>query len=326
MRAVVTGGAGFIGSHLIEALLQRGDEVVCIERPNADTRWIEHLPLEYRNDDLTEIHRLAADIDGADVVYHLAGLTQARKAADYYRVNTEGTARVLQAAARYNGAEPRVVLASSLAAVGPCQNGAAISLDDVPRPLSHYGHSKLLAEVMVHAFADRVPAVILRLAAVYGPRERAVLKFFQLVQRGLALTVGAWNREVSMLYVTDLVQGLIAAGTSAEAVGRTYYLAHPTPLSWRDFANAVGQELDRRPVFVSVPRSIARAVAIGAEMSAWVRRSAAILNRERVREITQSRWVCDVTRSITELGFRPVFPLQRGVHETAAWYREAGWI
>lgn len=178
----------------------------------------------------------------------------------------------------------------------------------------------------MHAYADRVPAVILRLASVYGPRERAVLMFFRLMQRGIGLTIGGWDREVSLLYVGDLVQAFLAAADSDRAVGHTYCVAHPTPLTWRAFASAVAQELDCHPILVSVPRSVAYVVACFAELGAFLRRTAALLNRGRVRELTQARWVCDVSRTIRELGFRPAFPLQYGVHLTTAWYREAGWI
>src|SRR5882672_139604 len=98
MRAVVTGGAGFIGSHLIEALRARGDAVVCVERPGASRRWLEGLELSYCDSGLADTSALARACDGADVVFHLAGLTEARAPADYYAVNTEGTACVLRAA------------------------------------------------------------------------------------------------------------------------------------------------------------------------------------------------------------------------------------
>ena len=326
MRVAVTGGAGFIGSHLIEALVGRGDEVVCVERAGAPRRWIERLPLAYRETGLDDVGALIAAFEGADVVFHLAGLTQARSAAEYYAVNTEGTAQVLRAAAGHNGSAPRVVLMSSLAAIGPCRNGDLLSPDSVPSPLSHYGHSKLLAEAVMHAYADRVPTTILRLPSVYGPRERAVHALFRLVQHGVALTVGSWDREVSLLYVKDLVQGLIAAATAPGAVGRTYCLAHPEPVTWAEFARAVGRAVGRDPVLLSVPPALARVIAVAAEAWAAVRRGAAVFNRERVREIRQHRWVCDPSRAIAELGFRPQYPVARGVAETAAWYREAGWL
>lgn len=326
MRAVVTGGAGFIGSHLIEALRARGDAVVCVERAGASKRWLEGLEIAYCDTGLEDQRGLVRACDGADVVFHLAGLTEARTPADYYAVNTEGTARVLRAAAAHDGSAPRVIVMSSIAALGPCRNGEPLSPMTVPFPISHYGRSKLLAEAVVHTYADRVPAVIIRPPTVYGPREKAVLKFFRLVRRGVALTIGPWDREVSLIYVRDLVQGLLAAGTQGPAVGRTYCLAHPEPVSWGRIVDVVGGILGRAPLRLSVPAPVGRAIALAAEGCAALRRTAAILNRERVRDLTQQRWVCDPSRAVAEIGFRPAYAVERGMAETAAWYREARWL
>jgi len=149
---------------------------------------------------------------------------------------------------------------------------------------------------------------------------------FRLVRRGIALTVGSWDRQVSLIHVADVVQGLLAAADSPRAVHRTYCLAHPEPVTWRGFARAVGAALERDPILLSVPAPVAWATAVAAEACARLRRAAAILNRERVRELVQDRWVCDPSPAITELGFRPQYPVARGVPETAEWYREARWI
>lgn len=326
MRAVVTGGAGFIGSHLIEALVARGDEAVCVERPGADRRWIAALPVTHLECGIHDAAALARAFDGADVVFHLAGMLQARRAADFYRVNTIGTERVLQAAAAHGARAPRVILLSSLAALGPCRNGEPLRSDSVPFPISHYGHSKLLAEAMVHAYAPRVRGTIVRLPAVYGPRDPAILKFFQLVRRGIALTIGAWEREVSMIYVKDVVTGLIAAAATDRGAGRIYCLAHPEVISWRGFARTAAAAMRAAPRLVSVPCPVARAVALTAEAVAALRGRAAILNREKVRELTQQRWVCDPSRSLTEIGFQPAYALATGIEETVTWYRQAQWL
>ncbi len=326
MRVVVTGGGGFIGSHLIEALVARGDDVICIERPGAPDIWLRDLPIAFRDIGLRRVAELRRAFDGADVVFHLAALTEARTPHEYYLVNTEGTARVLKAAAAHNGAAPRVVLLSSLAAAGPCRNGELLSPDTVPMPLSHYGHSKLLAEVLVHAYQDRVPAVILRLSAVYGPREKAVLKMFRMIKHGVAFTIGGWDRQVSMLYVRDAVQGLLKAADTRAALGHTYCLAHPEPVSWAVVAAAIGRALSRRPRLVSLPVGLARVVAVAVEGCAKVAHQAAVLNRERVRELTQRRWVCDVSRAERELGFAARYPIERGTAEAARWYEEERWL
>jgi nucleoside-diphosphate-sugar epimerase len=215
---------------------------------------------------------------------------------------------------------------SSLAALGPCRNGEALTEDSVPHPLSCYGQSKLAAEVVLHAAARRVPSVILRFSSIYGPRERAVLRFFQMVRRGVAVTVGAWSREVSLIYSADALNALIAAGTSPRAPGRTYCVAHPESVTWEAFAHTVGLALRREPLLLSIVPGAARVVALAIEESARLRGRAAVLNRERVREVSQARWVCDPSPAIEEIGFRPSYPISEGARETADWYEKAGWL
>jgi nucleoside-diphosphate-sugar epimerase len=326
MRAVVTGGAGFIGSHLIEALACRGAEVVCVERPMASRRWLEGINLDWMDCGVADESELSRAFAGADVVFHLAGLTEARSAEEFFHVNAEGTEHVLRAAAHHNERAPHVVLMSSLAAIGPCKNGAPLSPETAPYPLSAYGRSKLEAEVLMHAFGDRVPGTVVRLPSVYGPRERGVLKFFKLIQRGVALGIGSWDRELSMIYVQDVVHGLLAIAAQRVHGVRTYCLAHPEVISWRGFADTVGRSLHRRPMLISLPATVAHVVAVAAEACAALRGRAAVLNRGRVREMTQERWVCDPTRAMREVGFAPQFPTARGIPETAAWYREAQWL
>lgn len=325
MRTVVTGGAGFIGSHLIEALLARGDEVVCIERKGGSRGWLNGAAVEWQPIGLANPRELIRALRGADVVFHLAALTGARASEDYYRVNTEGTAHVFEAAVAQS-MPPRVILLSSLAAIGPCRNGERLSRHTVPCPLSHYGLSKLLAESIVHAYADRVPATILRLSTAYGPRERAVLTMFRMVRRGFALTIGGWDREVCIIFVKDAVATLVAAAAAEAVFGRTYCLSHPDVLSWADFAYEVGRVVGRRPRLISVPTGASRRIARGIEICAALRRTAADLNRERVREISQDRWVCDPREVYSDTGYRPKYPLPRGVRETGTWYEEVGWL
>jgi nucleoside-diphosphate-sugar epimerase len=327
MRAIVTGGTGFIGSHLAEALVARGDDVVCVGRPGGGRGWLADLPVGYADVGVNDGGRLARVLEGADVVFHLAGRNHARSAAQLYSLNTDGTASVVRAAGVHGAAAPHLVFTSSIAAVGPCRDGRSLSPDSTPAPLSCYGRSKILAEAVLHAFADRVPTTIVRLPSVYGPRDRGLFKLFRLVQCGIALTIGSWDREVSLIHVSDLVQGLLAASThGAAASGRIHYLAHPEPVTWRSFARTVGEALGRDPLLVSVPGPLARAVAFACETVAALRHTSTSLNRERVLEIAQRRWVCDPSRAIAELGFTPRITVAQGIPETVAWYRDARWL
>ena len=326
MRTVVTGAAGFVGSHLVERLLSRGDEVVAIERPGAQRGWLRGLDLEFHDCGLDDPSKLQTLITGADVVYHLAALTEARTPAECYAVNTQGTANVVRAAADAGSPTPRLVFMSSLAAVGPPHPGTKLDSDSIPMPLSHYGRSKLQAEAVIHAYADRVPSVICRFPAVYGPRDTVVLKLFRMVAHGFAVSVGPWHRKISLVHAADAVSGLIAAAESPLAPGRTYYLAHPVPATWGDFVAAVAASLGRDPLRVAFPVRAARVVATVIEATAHLCQRAAVLNRDRVRELAQASWVCDTAAAAADLGFLPRFPLQRGVDDTASWLRIAQWI
>ena len=326
MRAIVTGGAGFVGSHLVEKLLARGDDVVCIERPGAGRGWIEGLDIEFHDCGLGETASLGDLVCHADVVYHLAALTEARTPDDCYEVNTQGTANIMKAAAGCPCSPPKVVFMSSLAAVGPAPAGGCLTADTPPRPLSHYGRSKLHAEAVIHAYADRVPSVICRFPAVYGPRDRVVLKLFSMVAKGFALTIGPWDREISIVHAADAVDGLIAAATTGAAVGSTYNLAHPQPITWGEFVMAIGHALGRTPVKFAVPVVAARPIALAIEAVAWLGHRAAVLNRDRVRELSQARWVCDPGSAMAEIGFQPRYSLDAGVAETAEWLRRIQWI
>ena len=324
MRAIITGGAGFVGSHLTEALVARGDDVVCLERPGAPPRWLDGMPVRFIDGGLDDVETLTALLRDADTVFHLAALTAAPRSAGYYAVNTEGTANLLQAAVAVDR-PPRVILMSSLAAAGPCRNGDLLSARTVPYPLSHYGQSKLLAEAVTRSWGDAVPYTILRFPPVYGPRDRDVLIMFRLVRRGVALTVGSWDRELSLIYVADAVRALLAAA-EAPVTGRTLTVAHPEPVTWRRFAETVGRALGRAPSLVALPRSAAMAVAVAAEAAAAVSGGAAVLNRQKVREMTQKRWVCETDTATRLLGCEPEYPIERGVRATARWYETEGWL
>jgi nucleoside-diphosphate-sugar epimerase len=316
---LVTGGTGFIGSHLLDKLSALGQPARCLLRRKARPR---RLPagIEAAYGDLTSGEGVEEAVRGADTVIHLAGVTKALAARDYYTGNVRATETLLRALA---GRAIRLVHVSTLAAIGPSRDGTPVDEDAQPRPLTHYGKSKLEAERTVRALAPG--AVIVRPPVVYGPRDTGVLQVLRSISKGWMLEIAGGERWFSAIYVADLVEGLLVAATRG-APGRAYFLAHPQPVSWSGLGAAAARIMARRPRVLRVPPSVAYAVGLGAEAWSHLTRQPGIISREKVAEARCRWWTCDTRRAAAELGFEARTPLATGLAETLAWYKEAAWL
>jgi len=335
---LVTGGTGFIGSHLLEKLRAEGIAVRClVRRAQRAPRYLSDWPIarmaprrlagipagtEIATVDWATGEGLEAALAGVDTVIHLAGVTKALAPADYYAGNvgvTESLARSLA------GRPIRFVHVSSLAAMGPSPGGLPIDEDAPQHPLTNYGKSKLEAER--RALHWRPDAVIVRPPVVYGPRDTDVFQILKSISRGVRLEISGGERWFSAIYAEDLAEGLMAAARAGpQAAGRAYFLAHPKPVSWSEFASVAAGIMDRHPRVVRIPPGAARAAGFCAELWARATGKPGILSREKVAEACCQAWTCDPGRAARELGFQAATPLESGLARTLAWYREAGWI
>lgn len=320
----VTGGTGFIGSHLARALADAGAEVRLLVRRTSSLRWLEGVPHRRLTADLAEGDDLSEALDGVRFVFHLAGVLRASRHADFQRGNVEAT-RHLVASARRMTPRPKIVLLSSLAAAGPSTAGRPLRELDPPRPVGPYGKSKLRAEQAARQEADGVPIAILRPPLVYGPREGDFLGACRAVRRGLLPHVGHRRRTLSVIHVRDLVQAIIdAAGRAPD--GGVYFVAHREVLSWEDVLAGIASALGKRGLRIVLPDAIVPAIAAGSEILSQLTGKESILNRQRTLEWRHRHWVCDPSRAEREWGFRAPTAYRDGVRETLDWYVREGWL
>jgi len=323
---LVTGGTGFIGSHLVERLVAEGRPMRCLVRRSSATGNLPRAGIELAHGDLESGTGLTEALRGVDTVIHLAGVTKARTAADYHRGNAVATANLLRAAIDVG----RLVHVSSLAAAGPSTADRPLTESDEPRPVSHYGRSKLAGEEAVRNSPVRERAVIVRPPVVYGPRDRDVYQMIRTVARGWMAKIGTAPRRFSYIYVGDLVDGLIAAAdcanASAGAGGQVFYLANSAPVSWDEFGNMAARLMGRKLHTVAIPESAAYVLGLCADC--WTRLSGkpGILSRDKVLEARCAGWICDPGRARRELGFCASTRLEEGLRRTLDWYEEAGWL
>jgi nucleoside-diphosphate-sugar epimerase len=317
---LVTGGTGFIGTHLLEQLASSHAGVRALVRPQRSPRSLPTgVEVVYGN--LATGEGLQKALEGVETVIHLAGVTKAIHTDDYYSGNVRATEKLAHAIA---GRGLRLVHVSSLAAIGPAGAGDPVSEDAEPHPLTHYGRSKLDAERVVRDLAP--DAVIVRPPVVYGPRDTDVFQLLKSISKGLIVEIAGGERWFSAIYVKDLVQGLLAAARAPRAAGRAYFLAHPKPVSWTQLGTAAAAIMSRTPRVVTVPFAVANAIGAGAEIWARVTRTPGIISREKIAEARCMAWTCDTRRAALELGFVAPTPIETGLGESLAWYKEAGWL
>ena len=332
MKAYVTGGTGFIGSHLVERLVDQGYHVTCLTRKTSNLRWLNHLlaakspQVELVMGDLHDSGVLAQHVRDADLIFHLAGLTKAPDAATYDRINAEGTKHLIEACLGAQTSLDRFVYCSSLAAVGPSRDATPKTEDMTPQPLTDYGSSKLKGEMIVCEYTDRLPITIIRPPAVYGPRDTDIFLFFQMINRGVIPILGDADKLLSLVHVKDLVAGIYTAAVSERAIGETYFLTDGDIHTWRGIECVIADTLEKRPFKVKVPFFLLDFISIFTEAAAKVTRQTPTLNRQKVQDLKQRFWICDSTKAQNELGYRPTYFLQKGIQETADWYRANGWL
>jgi dihydroflavonol-4-reductase len=324
-KVLITGGTGFIGSHLAELLLGKGHAVSCLARDPANLRWLSGLDVEVRTGDCLLPETLVPAVKDASIVIHAAGLTKARWAREYYEVNHIGTRNILEACSRGPGIE-KFILISSQAAAGPSADGKPVKASDSPHPVSDYGRSKLFAEQEALRYKDAFPVVILRPSAVYGPRDRDMFELFQWASRGVTLELLGKERFLNFCYVGDLVHAISLAMEKETGSGSIYFAAEDRPYAWSEFRKALLSAGGVHARTLRIPYLAAYLIGLASEAGALFVSRPAITNRQKVREAAQRYWICDLAKIEKDLGFRAAYPLPRGLDITWKWYRDNDWI
>lgn len=323
-RVFVTGATGFIGSHLVDELLSKGYEVDALIRESSDLRWLQGKRVEFIYGDLLGKGGIPS-LNRVDHIFHLGGATRALRRRDFYRINQEGTERLIDAARNIQGLK-RFVYLSSQAAAGPSPNDRFQTEEDLPRPVSPYGESKLQAEEAVLSCRDKFHVTILRPCAVYGPRDTYMLELFKHISKGYIPLLGKGPMYFSFCYVKDIVQALLLSVQQDHPSGEIFCISDGERYSFDFFADVVSSELCVRPHRFRIPIWAAWFYATAADGWGFVTRRPAYFHRSKYAEARERNWVCDIGKAEKKIGFRPGFSLEAGLKVTLQWYREKGWL
>jgi UDP-glucose 4-epimerase len=325
-RVLITGASGFIGYHLIEEALQQNLDVYAGVRKTSKVDHLRHFNIKYTCPDFTDLSALKNELkeNKYDYIIHAAGVTTARSEKEYNHINAGYTHSLALAVLESGIKLKKLVLISSLAAVGPLNTLTGIITEDtVPNPITAYGKSKLMAEQNLKEFSS-LNYSILRPTGVYGPRDRDIFIFFKQVAKGIEPYIGKIEQKFSFLYVTDLAKATIRALFAENH--KTYNLSDGNFYNRYELAANIKEVLNSKAVKFHLPVNFVKLIATVSEKYSSLSDKAAVLNIEKVDELMAVNWWCSIENAKAELGFYPEYNLKAGVAETIKWYKANKWL
>lgn len=333
-KILITGASGFIGSFMVERALELGAEVWAAMRPSSSRAYLQDPRIHFINLNFNDSEALTAQLtkfaeeaSAWDYVIHAAGVTKCQNVDDFYKTNAEGTARFAQALLQTNTLRKRFVFVSSLSVWGAVHEDdyADISENDIPHPNTDYGKSKLEAECLLAEMSE-LDYVILRPTGVYGPREKDYFLMAKSICGHVDFAVGYQRQDITFVYVRDVVEASMLALQHGRR-GRGYFLSDGNVYSSSDFSKLLQKELNVKFVLpITAPIWVLRIVCW---LSGWLSKltgKPTALNMDKFNILKQRNWRCDIAPAKTDLGYAPRYDLERGVKETVAWYKQAGWL
>ena len=330
LKILVTGASGFIGSFVVEEALARGCEVWAAVRKSSSRKYLQDERIRFIELDFSSKERIVEQLQGHrfDYVVHAAGVTKCLNSNDFHSVNTLGTQNLTDALNTLQMPLKKLVFLSSLSVFGPIRERQPyedMTENDTPQPNTHYGKSKLMAEEYLRQKAA-FPYVILRPTGVYGPREKDYFMMAQSIRNHVDFAVGFRRQDITFIYVKDVVQAVFQSFDHGQT-GRNYFLSDGQVYQSATFSKLIRKELGNPWCLrLTAPVWLLRIVTSFGELAGRLTGKVSALNNDKFHILRQRNWRCDIRPAVEELDFHPEYPLERGVRETVAWYKENHWL
>jgi len=325
MLALVAGGTGFIGRHLVRDLVSQGLRVRVLARNKPPAPFGGEVEVAYG--DVREAGSLEAATRGVDVAISAFGLLGRWGAPEsaYRDTNRDGVRNLLDSCR--SAGVGRFLHISSAGVLGPLPRGVEADESFPHNPSNAYEKSKCEAEKEIIGFAAKhgLSYTIVRPEFVYGPGDRHVLGLFRAIRNRRFFILGDGRSRLHPTYIDDLVRGIRLCINNPVAAGRTYLITGEKPLTVMELAATIAAELGLDLPGARVPLPLARAAACGLELVGKISGAEPVLTRSRVKFFSQNR-AFSFAKARAELGYSPQIDFREGVRRTIGWYRNEGYL
>ncbi len=320
-RVAVTGANGFVGTHLVRMLAEKGIAVTALVRPTSE---VNHLPSNIKivSVDYDNKNRLKQVLAGHSCLIHNAAITKGRNWGIFFKHNVELTAKLVEAVNQVSTLQHLIFVSSQAA------SGCSVSPkkeDEECCPVSYYGKSKHLAENVVKEKCLKNWTIV-RPCSVYGPGDRDFFQYFKLIKKGLSFIVGYKKKYISLIYVEQLTEYILRIINNPITFGNIYFLSDGFFYSWEDFIFALEGVIGNKTTRIRIPDFMVITVAMGAELFGSICRKTFLLNWQKSKEIRAYHWICDSTNAQNLLGKEFPDSLKDNLTKTYRWYKENKWL
>jgi nucleoside-diphosphate-sugar epimerase len=318
---LVTGAPGWLGTKLIERLMNDGRKVRCLVMNGLDSSYLVKLGADIFYGDIKDRISIRNAVKNVETVFHCAAVEHTFRAKECYDVNVEGTRKLLEESSKA-GVEKFIFVSSNAASGGNVDRGTPIVEDDDNRPHSHYGKSKDLAEKLVKKFhkSGKLRTVIIKPCWFYGPDlPEKMLFLVRMVERGNPLIFGKGDALKSMTYIGNVVDALLLAESGEKAEGQTYFISDDRPYTVRELyeeiAKNLGVDINPRSLPVFVSRIFEKTSMLFGIFGLHVGKiySAGEISRDMFVSIEKAK---------RELGYEPKRGMKEGMKKAIDWYKE----
>jgi dihydroflavonol-4-reductase len=320
-KALITGSTGFIGSHLVEALTKRNWDISCLIRPKSRPGILSQFPVRIVHGDVDDIPSLEEAVQGQDYVFHVAARIRSAPKKVYNLANFIFTVNLAQTCLNVNPGLKRFVFISSIAAAGPSQPGTSSDETSVCAPTSEYGRSKLRAENALCGLWDRLPVTIIRPPNVYGPRQLETELIIKIIKKRIVPLLKDETGRTSLIYIKDLVDGIIQASLSSRAAGQIYYLTDGVNHSWKNIILTNKDQILGTSLFFPFPEKVIYLAAWLADMLNTTGLYKVLFGRRILKVMLQTPWLFSPNKAERDFGFKSKYSLQKGMKETLTYYK-----
>lgn len=328
MKVLITGGTGFIGSRLALRCLEKGYSVRVLGQENTtaeseNRKLIEEKGAEVILTSVTDRESIFELMKGIDIVFHLAAAQHEMNIPDqvFWDVNVTGVKNMLEAGV--NAGIKRFIHGSTIGVYGALEG--VISEQSPCKPDNIYGVTKLEGERLALSFQEKLPVVVVRISETYGPGDRRLLKLFRAINKNVFFMIGSGENIHHLIYIDDLIEGLLLAAIVEEAVGKVFVLAGKEPIITNDMVTVIAEQLGKNLPRFRVPLYPLLIIATIVETVLRPMGIQPPIHRRRM-DFFKKSFTFSQEKAANALGFVPKVSFRQGVFETAEWYKKMGYL